>query len=285
MTIVLFASDSLDCAVNLDGAELWSIRDRDGRDWQWDGDPAWWTGRAPILFPVVGVLNGGGFRHDGRWYAMEKHGFARRRRFEFVEHDEGRALLRLEADDATREHYPFDFRLDLAFAARGRTVSIEAMLENRGEGPMPFSFGFHPALRWPLPGGVRDFATLTFDADLPPVMWRMDGDGLLDRTQPTPSAGRTMTVEDRLFVADAMTFRDIAARGVTFDCGGGSARIEWDNFPDLGLWTKPGAPYLCIEPWQGFNDPVGFEGELADKPGVVVLSPGEEWRASVRITI
>ena len=285
MTIIPFASDSLDCSVNLDGAQLWSIRDREGRDWQWDGDRAWWTGRAPILFPVVGVLSGGGFHQDGRCYALEKHGFARRRRFELVERDERRALLRLEADEATREHYPFDFRLDLAFAARDRTVSIEATVENRGEGPMPFSFGFHPALRWPLPGGVRDGATLTFDAEPPPVIWRMNGDGLLDHTEPCPSNGRTINVEDRLFTEDAIIFRDMAARGVTFDCGGAAARIEWDNLPDLGLWTKPGAPYLCIEPWQGFNDPVGFEGELCEKPGVVTLDSGAQWHAAVRISV
>ena len=42
----------------------------------------------------------------------------------------------------------------------------------------------------------------------------------------------------------------------------------------LGVWTKPGgARFVCIEPWHGVADPVGFDGDLWEKPGIVAIAP------------
>jgi galactose mutarotase-like enzyme len=280
-----FASDELRCSVNPLGAELWRIADVQGRDWLWDGDPSWWTGRAPILFPIVGMLKGGCYRFDGRTYALEKHGFARRRPFDVVDMSNSAVTLQLVADDETRAVYPFEFRLLLRFEATGRTVTVDATVSNDGRGPMPFSFGFHPALRWPLPGGVRADATLRFDRPEPGPILRMNKDGLIDRSEPSPADTGLLKLRDALFADDAMIIRGVNSRGATFDCGGASARIDWRGLPDLGLWTKPGAPYLCIEPWQGFNDPEGFDGDLTRKPGIVTLAPGADWTARIAISV
>ena len=280
-----FASDQLRCSVNALGAQLWRIGDVQGRDWLWNGDPAWWNGRAPILFPIVGMLRDGRYQFDGQSYALEKHGFARRRQFEVADSSASAVTLQLVADDATRAVYPFDFRLILRFEATGRTVKVDAIVSNEGGGPMPFSFGFHPALRWPLPGGTRQGATLGFDCPEHGAVWRMNGDGLIDRSEPSPAVSGSLTLRDDLFTDDAMIFRCVSSRGATFDCHGASARIEWQELPDLGLWTKPGAPYLCVEPWQGFNDPEGFDGDLTQKPGIVTLAPGADWTARLAISV
>ena len=147
------ASDALAAEISELGAELRTLTDAQSRDLLWDGDPAFWTGRAPLLFPIVGELAGGAYRLDGRGYPMPKHGFARRSTFVVVAHAHDRITLRLDASDATRTIYPFDFRLDVSYAITGATLTLTAVVSNLGEAALPASFGFHPAFRWPLPYG------------------------------------------------------------------------------------------------------------------------------------
>lgn len=278
MNRVTLRSAQLSCSIDLLGAELQRLTGADGREWLWDGDPAVWGGRAPILFPIVGALAGGAYRWAGRAYELEKHGFARRRPFAVVEQEAASATLRLSADAATREVYPFDYELDLRFAL-AEALTVTAVVRNRGAGPMPFSFGFHPALRWPRGGEAQ----LVFDQREVGPVWRIDAAGLIARNEQLPGDGRRLRLDDALFADDAMILRDVASRSVRFAHDAGSVRVMWDNLPDLGLWTRPGAGYLCIEPWAGFNDPVGFDGEISAKPGIVMLAPGSSWTASMTI--
>ena len=161
--MIRIASAALAATIAECGAELQSLSDGDGRDYLWNGDPVWWTGRAPILFPVIGVVNGGAVRVAGRAYPMPKHGVARRRDFSIVDSGATFATFRLEADAETRAAYPFEFRLDIAYRITGATLAMTATVANRGEGDMPASFGFHPAFRWPLPGGAREGQRLVFE--------------------------------------------------------------------------------------------------------------------------
>jgi galactose mutarotase-like enzyme len=277
---VALASSALSCTIDPLGAELLSLTDAAGHDWLWNGDPVWWGGRAPILFPVVGMLAGGGYRWRGAQWRLDKHGFARRRHFALVAHDAGSATFRLTADPATKSAYPFDFELDLNFVI-DRALTVTATVTNHGAEPMPFSFGYHPALRWPREAP----ASILFDAfEGGPVM-RIDGDGLIATCEPLAGDGLRLDLDDGLFANDAMILRGIASRGLRFRSGAGEVHMTWSNLPDLGLWTKPGAPFLCIEPWAGFNDPVGFSGELDKKPGIVCLAPDKRWSASMTIEV
>lgn len=281
------ASDRLSAEVSEQGAELFRLTDAAGRDWLWDGDPAFWAGRAPILFPIVGTLNQDRYRWQGRDYPLGRHGFARKRRFTIVEQDRDALLLRLEADDETRAVWPFDFRLDLIFTVRGPTLSITAKVANRGDGPMPVSFGFHPALRWPLPGTPGKAGhVIRFDRPEPEPIRRIDADGLLDpEPRPTPVDGDLLALSDDLFVEDALIFDRLHSRRLSFEGPGARVAVDFAGMPELGLWMKPGADYLCIEPWQGHSDPAGFDDPLEDKPGVVIIAPGGERSFAMAITI
>ena len=278
MDLVTLRSERLQCSINPLGAELQRLTGDDDREWLWDGNAAYWSGRAPILFPIVGMLAEGVYRWQGRPYALEKHGFARRRAFAVVERTAASATLRLSADHATRQMYPFDFELELRFVLTNE-LTITATVRNRGEEPMPFSFGFHPALRWPRAGEAQ----LLFDARESGPVWRIDGNGLIARKEPLPGDGRRMVIDDALFVDDAMILRDVASRAICFEHDEGIVRVVWDNLPDLGLWTKPGAPFLCVEPWAGFSDPVGFVDDISEKPGIVILDRGSDWSATITI--
>lgn len=277
MNLIAIASDRFHATVSPLGAELQSLTGQDGTDYLWDGDAATWTGRSPILFPVVGALSGGAYRWQGAAYPLEKHGFARRSRFAVVDHDRASATLRLTADDASRIVYPFEFALELNYAL-GDELVVTATVSNEGDGPMPFSFGFHPAVRISPGATVLAFGR----AERGPVC-RIDADGLLDRTEPLPGDGESLVIGETLFAQDAMILRGTASRSAVLRTGGRTIEFAWDNLPDLALWKKPGAAFLCVEPWAGHSDPARFAGSIEDKPGIVMLPPGKRWMARLRM--
>jgi galactose mutarotase-like enzyme len=270
------------------GAQLSSLRDADGRQLQWQGNPAVWAGRAPILFPIVGMLVGGQYRTDGQTFALPRHGFARVRRFAVTEAGSASATFRLTADAQTLAVYPFRFALDVCFAVQDRTLSVSSWIRNCGERDMPASLGYHPAFAWPLPYG-QDRAThfIEFEADEPAPMRVLDSNGLL-RPQRLASAvqNRRLALRDELFSADALIFDQIVSRRVTYGGEvGPRIAISFPGIPYLGVWTKPGANFICIEPWQGVTDPEGFNGELQDKPGALVIPPGKAVAVAMEITL
>jgi galactose mutarotase-like enzyme len=61
--------------------------------------------------------------------------------------------------------------------------------------------------------------------------------------------------------------------------------VRWDGFPQLGVWSKPGAGFLCIEPWRGYASPEGFDGEFTDKPGIFLVSPGSTLSARYSVNV
>lgn len=287
------ASDALTVRVAALGAQMLSITDARGAEWMTDADPAFWTGHAPILFPIVGEVAGGVIRLGGREYPLERHGFARRRVFAVVEQAEDAITLRLADDEATRAVYPFAFQLDLAFRVAGTEVTFAATVRNTGDEPMPFSIGFHPALAWPLPGGGDKLAhRIVFQKREPGPIRRLDSEGLLRAYEDT-NVGEdgVLALRPILFEADAMIWDQLASRALTYEgeAGDGASAPAIDvAFPDcpmLGLWQKPGASFLCIEPWAGIADPAGFRGDFRDKPGVMELPPGEVREFAVSLTI
>lgn len=272
------ASDELAVEVSTIGAELQRIDAPGDRALLWNGDPAVWAGRSPILFPIIGMLAGGRYRIGEAVHAMAKHGIARHAPFDVVSHDDRSVVLRLEADARTLQVYPFEFRLDIAYSLEDATLRMAATITNRGAGVMPASFGFHPALRWPLPfGQPRADHVVRFEHDEPAPVRRIDGDGLLlPDAEATPVVGDTLALRDALFANDALIFDRLTSRRVRYGASQGPRiEIAFDDFPLLGIWTKPhGAGFVCIEPWHGVADPVGFDGDLRDKPGMIAIESG-----------
>ncbi len=248
------------------------MQDGRGADLLWNGDPAFWTSHAPLLFPIVGEAKGNRIRVAGVAYEIGRHGFARTSTFALVSSGPAHCVWRLEASAATRRQYPFEFRLDVTYRIEGAALQMTAEVTNQGDGPMPAAFGFHPALRWPLPyGKLRAAHEIVFERDEPAPI-RRPIDGLLSLARyPTPVAGRRLALHDSLFEDGAIVFDRLASRSVIY---GGALNVSFPRMPHLGIWTKPGAGYVCIEPWQGHASPEDFDGELADKPGMISIMPG-----------
>ena len=265
------------------GAELQSFAWR-GQDLLWHGDPAWWGRRAPVLFPIVGRLAGDTLRHRGQAYRMAQHGFARDLPWELLESGEHHALLRLRDSEATHACYPFVFTLEQRFELSDEGLRITLTLSNPSPETLPASLGLHPAFRWPLPD-ARGAHRLRFERDEPAPTRRLRNGLLAPEGEASPIEGRSLRLEHGLFERDALIFDALESRGLIYGAEGApSLRLAWD-FPHFGIWTKPGAPFLCLEPWQGFADPEGFAGEFTEKPGLALLAPGaaQSWFLSIGV--
>lgn len=285
---VTLSSGVLTAQVDPLGAQLSVLRDQAQRDLLWNGDPSVWSGRAPLLFPIVGALAGGAYRLDSKTYHLPRHGFARRSVFQVAESSATSAVFRLKADDVTFQLYPFSFQLELQFALDGATLSMTALIRNLGDRKMPASFGYHPAFCWPLPyGRERAGHVIEFAGDEPSPVRRLDKDGLLMPERfPTPVVERHLALQDALFQDDAIIFDDLRSRSVTYGAPDGPRiRLSFPDAPYLGVWSKPQANFVCIEPWHGVADPQGYAGNFNAKPGVFMVTPGASMAAKLTITL
>jgi len=287
-TCVAIRSSELTAEIDARGAQLFTLRDRAARDLLWDGDPAVWSGRAPLLFPIVGVLVNGSYRCGSKTYRLPRHGFARDRTFSIEEVTPSTAVFRLSADEASLLVYPFRFELAVRFELAGPTLSLTTSIYNKGESAMPASFGYHPGFRWPLPF-VQPRAShfVEFDSEEPASIRRIDSAGLLmPERQPTPVSGRRLTLADALFRDDVLIFDEITSRSVVYGSDEGPRiRVSFPDAPYLGIWTKPGAHFICIEPWHGVTDRQGFSGDFTEKEGVFMLQAGNIRTTTMTITL
>lgn len=271
------------------GAELRSFRPDGRREWLWQGDPAWWAGQAPLLFPVIGRSPGGSIRWQGRSFEMPPHGVARQRVFRVLAASAGRAIFELVDDETTRAHYPFAFRLtvDYALAPDALTMTVTAHNPAR-DATLPASIGFHPGFAWPLvPGHAKTEHVVRFAQAEPAPIRRIDRTGLGHRHGfATPVRGHTMPLADALFADDAVIFDRLASRRLWYGVPGRPGlRVDFPDCQNLGVWMKPGAPYLCLEPWQGFAPEIGDDGDLAARPGIVLVPPGGTLSRTLRLAL
>ncbi|WP_375599440.1 aldose 1-epimerase family protein [Devosia sp. Naph2] len=283
MQLTRIANDQITVDVAALGAEMQSIQTRDGRQWLWHGDAAYWTGRSPILFPIVGKAPNDTVTVDGVPFQMSQHGFARRSNFELVAEETDRCVYRLTASEASRAMYPFEFQLDVEHRVEGRAVVVSAIVTNRDHKIMPFGIGFHPAFAWPLPGAEGKPHSIELDGGGAPALRRLSG-GLVDpKALPSPFEAGQMTLDHSQFAEDAMLFPEGAGAGLVYSpAAGPGVHFTWENLPNFALWTKPGAGFICLEPWHGTAAEVGGSEELSERPFTELLGPGASARYSFR---
>ncbi len=285
---IAITSGELTADIDPQGAQLSTLRDGASRDLLWNGDAAVWAGRAPLLFPIVGALVEGSYRLGSKVYHLSRHGFARGRRFAVENTTPSSATFQLTADEASLEIYPFHFELQVRYELRGPTLTVTTRIRNAGGDTMPASFGYHPGFRWPLPfGQPRASHFIEFETDEPAPVRRIDTAGLLTaQRHPTPVAQRRLALVDSLFKDDVLIFDEIKSRSVIYGAGEGPRlRIRYPDAAYLGIWTKPGAPFICIEPWHGVTDLEGFSGDFTEKEGVFTVAAGDTFSTTMEITL
>jgi galactose mutarotase-like enzyme len=269
------------------GAELCSLKTSSNVELIWQAGPQW-PRHAPMLFPIVGKLKNDTLRHRGKSFSMMQHGVARDSRFEWSERGNSSCRLVLTDNAETRKRYPFAFRLTIAYELQGADLNVSFEIFNPGDEVLPASAGGHPAFNWPfVPGLSKTDYRLVFSHDETAPIRRLK-DGLLrSEPQPNPIRGRELALSEALFMDDAIILDKPASTSARFVAGEGpSIEVSWQAFRELGIWSRPeGAPFLCIEPWRGFASPVDFDGEFAEKPGLMLIKPGNTERLSYRIGV
>jgi galactose mutarotase-like enzyme len=255
-----------------------------GRELMWPGDPAIWSEISPILYPVVGWTRNGEERVDGRTYPLALHGFARFETFAVESSTADFVRLVLNDNARTRAVYPFAFTLAVEYRLSADALAIAIEVANPGAAPAPYACGLHPGFRWPLGAAGREGALVRFDQVERPEVPRIVPGGLIGGTRrPIPLEGRELKLTEALFAHDALCFLDCASRSLAFaDASGASITMEYPGYPHAALWTRPQAPFLCLEAWTGYSDPEGFTGDLIDKPGMRALESGTRARHEAR---
>ncbi len=264
------------------GAELQSFQTADGTEYIWQGDPVYWSGRSPVLFPIIGNLRNDLAMIEGKPYHIPKHGIARHAEFTLTEQYPDRVTFTLTADENTLSQYPFLFCLRLHYRITDNGLRIDYEIQNQGDHPMPFCFGTHPAFRCPLYAGERftDYQVLFNRGEqLESLVYenRIKEVDLSAKGYTLTSQG--ISLDYRLFDNDALIFEGICSDAVTL-CHrekGHGIRLSFAPFFAIGIWTpfQVESPFLCLEPWNGMAVRTDEGDDFAKKRMLRNLNPSE----------
>ena len=274
-SVVLSAAGENAC-IELLGAQLRSCT-LSGREVVWPGSQEYWPSSAPLLFPVVGRLEGDRLLAGGREHAHPMHGLARHRTF--VVESQMIDRVRLACDHTADGSFPWDWRLEVEYALEDSSLLWTVRVVNPSRLPLPFQLGFHPGV---ATGGAP--ANVSWERPCHPVVHGVvPGVGLLNGVEQTWGESTGFPWQDR---PTAMVCSGLESASVLLESGVAEVRVTYDPMPDLWVfWAPPGAPFLCPEGWYGRPDREGKTIEFADRPGTRILAGGESFTATCRISL
>lgn len=273
------------------GAELQSIND--GKtEYLWQGDPAYWGRRSPILFPIVGSVWNAEFRVDGKTFNMGQHGFARDMVFQVLEQTDTEASFRLESSEKTLSLFPYPFILDIKYVLEGNRLDVIWKVTNPSEENIYFQIGAHPAFYYP------DYNPSTTDRGYLSFGKKGDLHSTALKEKGCVDAGKTFKIEipeNGLLPITSETFDDIDTILLENSQIDTIAMLRSDKSPWLtmtfdapvvGIWSPPhkDAPFICLEPWYGRCDRAEFSGEFKDKDWTNALKPGQAFETKYSVT-
>ncbi len=273
-------NEFLTCEIDDMGAQLHSLVSKEnGKEYIWYGKTEIWYGQAPVLFPIIGQLINDKYFYNGKEYTMPKHGIARKLPFNVKECSGAKAVFSLESDENTLKGYPFEFELLVAFELCGKKLINTMTVINKTDGEMYFSIGAHPGFNCNI-GDVIEF-------ELPETLEteRIDSENLLIPERfPVIENSREIEITEDIFKKDALILSDIKSEKLRIK-GENEIEFTFGKCPVLGIWAKPGAPYVCIEPWYGINDGREVKDDISKKREIQRLGKGENfefiWAAEI----
>lgn len=272
---VVLSNDFLTVEIAPFGAELQRVTSKNGTEFLWHGDKAFWGGRSPILFPICGGLKDDKYIYEGREYHLAKHGFAKKTLFAVAKQDETYVDLVFTSDAETKEVYPFDFVFHAIFELKDNRLCVDYLVENTSDKIMYFSVGAHEG--YACPEGYEEYSVL-FDKEETLNSHIVNGNLLEYNTNCVLENGKVLPLKREYFEIDALVFTSFQSRTVTLAHNTSSKRItvSFPEFDNLLLWTHPDGKFLCIEPWCGIPDFVDSDYDFVNKPGILSVAPKGE---------
>ncbi|MCV2485394.1 aldose 1-epimerase family protein [Flavobacterium sp. SH_e] len=277
------SNSTLKASIKHAGAELFSIKDNQNNEYIWEGNPDFWGKHSPVLFPIVGTLKNNTYRINGKEYHLPRHGFARDMEFALIEKTENKAIFSLKSSEETLQKYPFDFELQLIYTLNESSLDLEYKVINKGKEKMPFSIGAHPAIA--VPGNFEDYA-FEFEKEEKLKYYLLENDLISSKTKILEKKDNLVPLNYELFKNDALIFKTLESKSLTIlkDLKP-YVKVDYKDFPSLGIWTKENAPFVCIEPWLGYSDTDENSGDLYEKEGILTLEENKDFQAKFSITI
>lgn len=271
---ICLSNEFLKVTISTTGAELKSII-KDGNELLWQGDPAVWSGQAPVLFPICGGLKDDKFIFNGKEYTLPRHGFARRSEFVVESNNNDEATFLLTSDEKTLENYPFTFELRITYRLEERALCVRYDVKNTSDKIMYFSIGSHEA--YSCPAGIEEYSVIfEHPEDLDYNALSTKGQ-LLEDTKTLGKGIKELRLENKHFENDALVFTSLKSRKVELknNVTGYSIQVAFPGKDYFLLWTNPGAKYICLEPWCGIADFVNTDYDITKKKGINTLEAGK----------
>ncbi len=288
----ILKNDILTVQVKEHGAELASIK-KGPTEYLWQADPAFWGRHSPVLFPIVGSVWEAKYRVGEKEFALGQHGFARDMDFEVVCSSSSEVRYRLRSDEETLKKYPWPFVLEIAYRLHGNRIDVIWEVENPGDGDMYFQIGAHPAFYYPdYNPETQERGYLSFDRAQGLECIRIKEKGCVDAETKhpleVPEDGLMPVTRETFDVIDTIMLQDSQIGKVTLHR---ADRTPWLSLsfdaPVVGIWSPPtkNAPFICLEPWYGRCDRVGYTGDYREKDWVNRLGAGERFASVYTIVV
>ena len=265
------------------GAELISLKNSNNKDYIWEGNPDFWGKHSPILFPIVGCLKDDKYSHKGNSYTLLRHGFGHKMEFNIIEKSAENVVFSVTNNTETLENYPFEFELQISYTLVNSSLKIGYKVINTNDFEMPFSIGGHPAFALP---NEFDSYSLEFEKSEIVICSQLKNDLICNETISLPMKENRLPLSYSLFENDALIFKKLESKAITISENNVPfLKVKFEGFPSLGIWTKPKAPYICIEPWFGYADTMTNSGELSEKEGIQIIGIDEQFQSEYSIEI
>lgn len=287
--MVTIRNQSLTVTISEQGAELQSILGADGHEYLWHGDPKWYHGRAPVLFPICGRLPNGQYTLDGNTYEMGAHGFARRSTFEVESATETAATFLLRDNETTRAMYPFAFEFRVIFALCDATLSVTYDIHNPADTPLFASFGAHEGYH--CPEGLPEYdLILPEKCTLDTYLINAETGNITNNKKRVFDNNDTLALTYDLFAVDALVFKhpNLSSVALRHRQTGRTVTVAFENADNLLVWTvpnMPNSPFVCIEPWWGIGHCENGTTAFLEKPDLHRVEGGDTLSVTHSITV
>lgn len=275
-------SNKYSASIKSEGAELFEFK-KDNINYIWIIDENYWDKTSPVLFPIVGRLKNDSYTLNGKEYNLPRHGFARNFKFEVVEKFENSVVFSLNENEETLKVFPFEFELQIKYALENNKLTISYKVINHSNEKMPFNIGAHPAFS--IPSNFEEYSLL-FEREEVLESHHLENELFNGKSIQINSEKEKISLNYSLFEKDALVFKHIKSNEISvLKSNNPYIKVNFEGFPFLGIWTKPNAPFICIEPWTGHADMYNATGNIFEKESIQTLEPKETFKCSFRIEI